>query len=339
MPPSLTVTNIRQLINGTVDTWRPMIEAKGILLTSFIDDNLHDDRVIDSKQFRMCLNTLLSNAAHYTDNGRVHIHVTANNVPKDKSQDLKIIIIDTGIGMSQDEQTEILRSDNGLRLSDAKMSAQNMGGDLEVISNSGRGSEFILTCQGKALESLDIETNTVSDPVEYLNETVDIDIEAEEEPIQITDQVEPQHPLANVSLNNTDPDNLRGLRVLIVDDIPSNHDVIKLFLTPERCECICVDTGEKAIEAMKTQNVDIILMDIRMPGMDGIQATQKIRDDGLDIPIIALTADDSAETNVACMAAGADLFLAKPVLRRDLIESIRFVRRYKDDQEDHINAA
>jgi len=300
MSPQLTVANIRQLINKCVEKWRPMVESKGILLTAFIEDSLYDNRVIDSKQLRACLNTLLSNAAHYTE--------------------LKIIILDTGKGMSETEQTELLKPDSGSRLSHTKVLAQTMGGDLEIISNSGRGSEFILTCQSNTVESFDIET---SNPIETVNELVDLHIDDDDEiPIYAT-----SIPNAVPLLEPNDRTN-----------IPSNHDVIKIFLTPEGCQCICLDTGEGAIETLITQKVDIILMDVRMPGMDGIETTREIRYRGLDIPIIALTADGSAQANAACMAAGADLFLTKPVLRRDLIESIRFVRRYKNEEIEHINA-
>jgi len=83
---------------------------------------------------------------------------------------------------------------------------------------------------------------------------------------------------------------------------------------------------------------DVILMDIRMPDMDGIEATRAIRgskSDYKNTPIIALTADVAAETNAACMAAGADIFLTKPIMARDLIESIKFIRRFQDyDDED-----
>ncbi len=342
MSPQLTVANIRQLINKCVEKWRPMVESKGILLTAFIEDSLYDNRVIDSKQLRACLNTLLSNAAHYTETGRIHIHVTANESPQNEPQDLKIIILDTGKGMSETEQTELLKPDSGSRLSHTKVLAQTMGGDLEIISNSGRGSEFILTCQSNTVESFDIET---SNPIETVNELVDLHIDDDDEiPIYATSipnavpLLEP-NDRTNKKPVDFDPDNLRGLKVMIVDDIPSNHDVIKIFLTPEGCQCICLDTGEGAIETLITQKVDIILMDVRMPGMDGIETTREIRYRGLDIPIIALTADGSAQANAACMAAGADLFLTKPVLRRDLIESIRFVRRYKNEEIEHINVA
>jgi len=178
MSPQLTVANIRQLINKCVEKWRPMVESKGILLTAFIEDSLYDNRVIDSKQLRACLNTLLSNAAHYTETGRIHIHVTANESPQNEPQDLKIIILDTGKGMSETEQTELLKPDSGSRLSHTKVLAQTMGGDLEIISNSGRGSEFILTCQSNTVESFDIET---SNPIETVNELVDLHIDDDDE--------------------------------------------------------------------------------------------------------------------------------------------------------------
>ena len=133
-----------------------------------------------------------------------------------------------------------------------------------------------------------------------------------------------------------DTESLRGLNVLIVDDIPSNQDVIKLFLDPEGCKSFGALNGIEALNVLDTQAIDIILMDIRMPEMDGIEATRTIRNSSRDYkntPIIALTADVSAETNAACMAAGADIFLSKPVMGRELIESIKFIRRVQDYED------
>jgi len=133
-------------------------------------------------------------------------------------------------------------------------------------------------------------------------------------------------------------DDLRGLKVLIVEDIPANQDIIKLFLEPEGCQNQCVSNGREALDVLNTQNIDVILMDIRMPEMDGITATREIRNSGREykaIPIIALTADASAETNAACMAAGADIFLNKPVMARDVIEAIRFIRRFQEHDENN----
>jgi len=136
-----------------------------------------------------------------------------------------------------------------------------------------------------------------------------------------------------------DAESLRGLKVLIVEDIPANHDIIKLFLNPEGCECLVALNGIEALNVLETQATDIVLMDIRMPKMDGIEATHAIRNSDhsfKNIPIIALTADASADTNAACMAAGADIFLTKPIKANDLIESIKFIRRFQDYENEEV---
>jgi CheY-like chemotaxis protein len=131
-------------------------------------------------------------------------------------------------------------------------------------------------------------------------------------------------------------DTLRGLKVLIVEDMPSNQEVIKLFLEPEGCEMLCAANGLEALDILGAQAVDIILMDIRMPAMDGIEAMRAIRSQqgtNQHVPIIALTADVAAENNAECMAAGADIFLTKPVMCKDLIAAIRFLRHLGHDDD------
>ena len=79
MHANLTSTNIQTLINKIIETWRPMIESNGVTLTCFLADNISQEHEIDQRQFHNCVNTLISNAAHYTQNGRVHVHVTADD--------------------------------------------------------------------------------------------------------------------------------------------------------------------------------------------------------------------------------------------------------------------
>ena len=129
---------------------------------------------------------------------------------------------------------------------------------------------------------------------------------------------------------------LSGLRVLIVEDVASNQDVMKIFLEPEGCSVVCTDDGQQALDALAAQVFDVVLMDIRMPEMDGIEATRLLRSRGgmnTHVPIIALTADATAETNAQCMAAGANIFLTKPVIAKELYDSIRFVRRQAHNRE------
>ena len=104
------------------------------------------------------------------------------------------------------------------------------------------------------------------------------------------------------------------------------------MLEPAGCNVGVANDGKEALELMDNQIFDIILMDIRMPIMDGIETTKYIRQhEGphQDVPIIALTADASAENNAQCLAVGADVFLTKPVILSELFASIRFARQKK----------
>ena len=144
-----------------------------------------------------------------------------------------------------------------------------------------------------------------------------------------TQQPKASEPLPQ-TIDEANMDKLENLRVLIVEDVPSNHDVIKIFLEPQGCLVMGAENGAIAVAAAAKQEFDVILMDIRMPEMDGIEATKAIRARGglnAHVPIIALTADATAETNAECMAAGADIFLTKPLIATELYDAIRFVRR------------
>lgn len=128
--------------------------------------------------------------------------------------------------------------------------------------------------------------------------------------------------------NDISEDDLNGINVLVVEDVLSNQDVMKIFLEPQGCNITCASNGFEALNAFQTRDFDVVLMDIRMPEMDGIEATRQIRAKAgrcSKVPIIALTADATAETNAQCMAAGANIFLSKPVIASELLDSIRFV--------------
>ncbi|WP_418152467.1 response regulator [Litorimonas sp. RW-G-Af-16] len=130
----------------------------------------------------------------------------------------------------------------------------------------------------------------------------------------------------------TDPTNLSGVTVLIVEDVPSNQEIIKLLLAPQGIQCLTADSGADALDVLNAYPVDIVLMDVRMPGMDGVETTQAIRagqTSNTHVPIIALTADTDAETNADCLAAGADVFLTKPVMRQELIDAIIHLRQQR----------
>lgn len=373
-------TDIHAIVRDVEQLWRPTIENKGVTFTCFVEDSLSDDIILDKARVRQCLNNLLSNAAKFTDNGRVHLHVTSQPIDDTNETEVTAIIADTGQGMSETVQgklfTPFLQADStmtrkhggsGLGLAITQSLARMMGGDVTMVSNQGRGSEFTLTLRGERSEAAKIlddieELMDISDMVELESsiqqptvtdddilvlETIDtasVDtgpaadetssaFKAINAAKTIDLAIKSQSDVLSPTKTEADLDDLRGLKILIVEDIPANQDVIKLFLKPEGCESQCAANGVEALDILNTQAIDIILMDIRMPEMDGIEATQAIRKskrEYKDTPIIALTADASAETNAACMAAGADIFLTKPVMAKELIEAIRFIRRFQD---------
>ena len=383
-------TNVHEIVTELEEFWRSKIESKDVIFTSYIENSLSEDLIIDKARLRQCLNSLLSNAAKFTESGRVHLHMTAKSIDSTDETEITAIIADTGQGMSKAVQdklfTPFLQADStmtrkhggsGLGLSITQSLARMMGGDVTMVSNQGRGSEFTFTVRGEKSDAAKLLDN--------VEELLDMIPSIEMDPALPKPSVQvPEHPAAlilgdrlipeetnyaPIELASDTPslsdmktvdieinapaaraeaprgsvtDSLRGLKVLIVEDISANQDIIKLFLGPEGCQSLCAENGIKALEILNTQDIDIILMDIRMPEMDGIEATRAIRGSNReykDTPIIALTADASAETNAACMAAGADIFLTKPIMARELIESIRFVHRFQGYDEDGVVSA
>ena len=116
-----------------------------------------------------------------------------------------------------------------------------------------------------------------------------------------------------------------ALRVLIVDDHPVNRDLLRIMLQAAGCDTLEAADGVEAVEAVSTRPVDLVLMDVRMPRMDGISATQSIRrldQPARDVPILAVTADAMPEDAARCLAAGMDAHLAKPITQARLYEAI-----------------
>ena len=360
--------DVHDIVTELAELWRPKIEDNGVAFTSFVENSLADEVILDKARLQQCLNSLLSNAAKFTAAGRVHLHVTSKPADVDNQVEITAIVADTGQGMSEEVQSKLftpfLQADSsmtrkyggsGLGLAITQSLARMMGGDVTMVSSEGRGSEFTFTVKAEKSES-----TRILDDIEALMNDVGLDL-VETAPVKSENStpgeqsVEPEYALiqdtkrasADITAESTpsspsqetvidkkyDPESLQGLKVLIVEDIPANQDVVKIFLTPEGCECHGALNGIEALKILDTQSIDVILMDIRMPEMDGIEATRAIRSSARDynnIPIIALTADVSAKTNAACMSAGADIFLTKPVMGRELIEAIKFIRRFQE---------
>ncbi|MDB2439323.1 response regulator [Hellea sp.] len=354
-------TNVQDIVQELDKVWRPVIEDKGVIFTSHVDSKLSDDVIIDKMRLRKCLNNLLSNAAKFTESGRVHLHITTETIDETGETEITAIVADTGQGMSEEVQgklfTPFLQADStmtrkhggsGLGLAITQSLARMMGGDVTMMSAQGRGSEFTMT-----VRAIPSEAAQILDNVEALLNSIDMtpasDLDmaqpkksqSPDESMVFSDEISniipPAEEILVLETEAPASDDLRNLKVLIVEDEVFSQEVIKNFLEPEGCKLLFTGNGVEALDVLNTQAVDVILMDLRMPEMDGIETTRAIRRSSReykDTPIVALTADSAAETNAACMAAGVDIFLTKPILAHELVEAVRFTQLCKETSQD-----
>ena len=265
-----------------------------------VDIDLEDGLWIrgDVVRLKQILTNLISNAVKFTSQGFVGLTVQ-RGPDRGEAPTLRFTVEDTGIGFdaatrdrlfSRFEQADgaITRKfgGSGLGLSICRQLAEMMGGDLDCESEPGGGSAFILTVPMIACEA----------PA----------------------RVEPAMGSA------AGKDASRIVRVLVADDHPTNRRVIELILKQTPCEISIAENGAQAVEAFRTKDFDLVLMDMQMPVMDGLTATHEIRlhetaMGGSRTPIVMLTANAMPEHVAAGRAAGADHHLAKPFNASELL--------------------
>ena len=258
--------------------------------------------------------------------------------------------------MQADTSLKRAHMGTGLSLAIAKALAELMGGSISVISRAARGSEFTLkvpVTTPKALPEIEAvveEAVTMDDaPLELTHaetltdaDLIDFDqiIEKQGEtdldlPAPIIDLMKPRSNNRPASLH-VPPETraaqashkAQALQVLLVDDLSTNRNFVRDLLTDMECDCLDAEDGYQAIEVLRSSPVDIVLMDVHMNRMDGIEATRRIRSletDFANIPIIMLTADNSVEISSKSLAAGANVFLTKPVLLEELVSAFDYV--------------
>ena len=338
-------TSLKSLIEKDLACMERRAAEKGVTFTSYISPKCEQMFDIDPERVDTCVSTLLCNALKFTDQGRIHLHVTEETLPKTGQSEITVIVADTGQGISEDVQaklfTPFLQADtsmtrkhggSGLRLAISRMLARMMDGDITLTSAEGRGSEFTLTFKAEPTAQAEKPVLEMGTEIEATRKTQSVTPPTPAKPVGHSFLLEP-----SLIANEDKTKSLSQSRALIVEDIRSNQDVIAVMLDTAGVQYVPVDSGENALNVLQTQGFDFILMDIHMPGMDGIETTRRIRagnQSWSDIPIIALTADAAAENSAACMAAGADMFLTKPVKAKDLLAAIETVTQQSFDQTD-----
>lgn len=250
----------------------------------------------DRNRIQQILTNLISNAIKFTEKGSIDVNVTILPVG-DSNSKISFEVIDTGIGISPNEQNLLFKpfyqSDSslsrssggtGLGLSISQTLAELMGSKIQVKSQVGQGSKFYF------------ELNLQH---EFLSEQ-NFDIHS------------------NMFFNFD-----HSPRILVAEDIDTNRKVLASMLADFGCHCVFATNGEQAIEALKNETFDLVLMDCQMPKMDGIEAVKQIRqfpNDTNKIPVVAVTAHAGSEDRKICIDAGMSDYISKPFTKGILNE-------------------
>lgn len=278
--------NLREVVSGVVDHIRTNVVRKP--LDVLFENRLDQDTffVGDEKCIRQLLRLLMHNAVKFTDHGKIGIEVEAT------AHGARLVVFDTGPGFSPGDVTQL-------------QEAFAQGDSSLARSRDGTGLGLALAARIMAV--LDGQWEFDSRPGEGTRITIDLPMERAEAPAD----------------TNETPN--RAPRILIVDDHPANREILGLILRAMGCETDYASDGLEAVDAARHSNPDIIFMDLRMPRMDGYEASRQIRalpGDISQVPILAVSAECREESAGQCTASGIDGFLAKPVNQALLYETV-----------------
>ncbi|WP_059172238.1 ATP-binding protein [Bacillus sp. FJAT-27445] len=330
---------------------------KGIGFMVDIEDDLPDLFYTDEQRLQQIVKNLLSNAFKFTESGAVIASIKMaepSEIPAEPVSDtwLKISVSDTGIGIAKDNQQLIFEAfqqvdgatmrkygGTGLGLSISSEFARLLGGKVTVESEEGKGSTFTLMIPslpngiadavktietGQAIEEAvrGNEGQFTPDPVEAAS----VEVAAGAAALaagNVSDSVASgrQDEKQSVPFSN-----LRGKTVVVADDDHRNIYALEKALAKEGMNVISAENGMECLDILnRTDNVDIVLMDIMMPIMDGYETMQKIRemDRYGNIPIIALTAKAMKGDKEKCLEAGASDYISKPLKIDQLFSAMR----------------
>lgn len=288
--------DVREQIEGVIQTLSAQAAAKGLQVEREVDPNAVTRRVGDAGRLRQVAMNLLGNAIKFTDSGRIRLRLLQMH-----SKDLRLEVEDTGPGISADDLSRLFQAfsqvdssstrqhgGSGLGLAISRRLVRMMGGDLYCRSEVGVGSTFVA------------------------------DLPLAEAPAPGSEDLRPpSSPLGAVL-----PD-FGGQVVLLAEDNAVNQRVASKMLERLHLRAEVVETGADVLERFDPSRHPLILMDIHMPIMDGLEATKALRRQGFDVPIIALTADVLSEHRQACDAAGMNDYLTKPLQLVELAQRLQ----------------
>jgi signal transduction histidine kinase/DNA-binding response OmpR family regulator len=280
--------NLKAVLKMLYDQYLPAATEKNLRL--LIEYGLHDQDMLiltDTTKLNQVLTNLLNNAIKFTSSGYIKLGV------RQKAEFLEFYITDTGIGIHRifhekiferfyqvQDSVSRMYDGTGLGLSISKANVELIGGKMWLESEQGKGSTFFFTIPHKKQIQI---------------------VKPRKEASSADDHVFPEKK-----------------RILVVEDIESNFKLIKYFLSRSNVEIIKAVNGKEAVEkCLEDRSIDMVLMDIKMPVMDGFTAVKLIRKARLSVPIIAQTA--YSDDRDSALAVGCNGFIAKPFDKKSLL--------------------
>ena len=293
--PGSTRFRPRQIVEDVVALLMPDAGGKALDLVAMLDGALPELLVGDESRLRQILLNLIGNAVKFTERGGIVVRGGLRPAADGKTQQLRIEVVDTGIGLEQEQQAIIFEpfvqadpsirrrfGGTGLGLAICRRLARLSGGDVGVTSRLGEGSCF-----------------WVSLPVA----------------LDRADALELPPVLASVV----------GRRILVVDDEPANRFLLGEMLRARGTIVVEAAGGEGALDILNRIGIDAVLMDMRMPDLDGIETTRRLRRHGLAghrVPVLGVTANARPEDLAACYEAGMNGVVVKPVVIEKLLQAL-----------------
>ena len=299
--------SLKEQVGALLDIVNDKLNEKGLQYEIDIDEKIPDNLRGDGSKLLQVLLNITFNAIKFTTEGKISIRVLCEEKNGDQVK-LKFLISDTGIGIPKEKLPFIFDrffqvqgnvttkyAGTGLGLSITKQIVMLQGGAIHAESEPGKGTTFIFTLGfGISKDESKIEKK----------QTLAGLINGDEDGLSYRVKVLP-----------------RDMKILIVDDNELNRELVCFILKDMQVQFKTASRGQEAIDMLKNEKFDVVLMDVQMPGMDGRETTRKIRTGlKLQVPVIALTAFSQPAEKQRCLDAGMDVYLSKPVKEKELFE-------------------
>ncbi|XBQ15072.1 MAG: ATP-binding protein [Oceanicaulis sp.] len=309
-----------ELVQAAWSLWRPRAEEKGLRLSVTAEGCAGASLQGDPVRLKQLLFNLVGNAIKFTKEGSVTARLTLTDIGPGRTV-LRAEVTDTGCGVPEAAKAKLFTAftqadgattrkfgGTGLGLTICKRLTDLMGGSIGFQSTEGSGSTFWF--EAPLRRAAPVETDVAP-----------VDIEA---------------AVPEMAAEGDGP------RILVAEDNPINQEVVRGFLKLRGWSCDMAPDGVQALAAVQRAAYDVVLMDVQMPGMDGFEATARIR--ALDgpasrVPIIALTANAMRGDEIRCREAGMDGYVAKPIEKDRLFDAIEAALRLQRETQDAARGA